>query len=96
MQLASSNKLSTGVIALLVLAVLGAAAYGIYAFLHRPQAAPFQSMNINKLTDTGKAFMAAISPDGKYVVHVAQEQGKQSLWIRHVATGSNTQIVPRD
>jgi len=93
-ELASSNKVSTGVIALLVLAVLGAAAYGIYAFLHRPQAAPFQSMNINKLTDTGKAFMAAISPDGKYVVHVAQEQGKQSLWIRHIATGSNTQIVP--
>ena len=51
-------------------------------------------MNISKLTDTGKAFMAAISPDGKYVVHVAQEHGTQSLWIRHIATGSNAQIVP--
>ena len=93
-QIARSNKLSAGVVVLLLLAVLGAAGYGIYAFLHRPQAAPFQSMNIGKLTDTGKAFMAAISPDGKYVIHVAQELGKQSLWIRHIATGSNTQIVP--
>jgi len=38
--------------------------------------------------------MASISPDGKYVVHVAQDHGQQSLWIRHIATGSNAQIIP--
>ncbi|HVO82207.1 MAG TPA: protein kinase [Terriglobales bacterium] len=93
-QEARQNKVSVGLIAVMVLLVLGAAAYGVYALLHRSIRAPFQSMNISKITGSGKAFMAAISPDGKYVVHVAQELGQQSLWIRHIATGSNTQIVP--
>ena len=88
------HKLSFGATAVFVLLLLGAAGYGIYALLHRSPAAPLQSMNIGKLTNSGKAFMAAISPDGKYVVHVAQELGSQSLWIRHIATGSNTQILP--
>ncbi|MBZ5722281.1 MAG: protein kinase [Acidobacteriia bacterium] len=90
---ARQHKLGTGAIALVALVVLGAAAFGVYTLVHRPPAIPFLSMNIEKITDTGKAFMAAISPDGKYVVHVAQEQGQQSLWIRHIATGSNTPIV---
>ena len=51
-------------------------------------------MNINKVTNTGMASMAAISPDGKYIVHVATHAGQQSLWIRSVSTGSNTQILP--
>jgi Tol biopolymer transport system component len=93
-QEARQNKLSVGLIAVVAALVVAAAGYGIYALLRRPPAAPMQSMNIGKLTSTGKAFMAAISPDGKYVVHVAQELGWQSLWIRHIATGSNTQIVP--
>ena len=91
---ASEHKVGTGLILAVVLLVLAAAGYGVYAFLHRARPVPFQSMNITKLTDTGKAFMAAISPDGKYVVHVAQDQGQQSVWIRHIATGSNAQIVP--
>src|SRR5439155_16514243 len=62
--------------------------------LHRPLAVPFQSMNISKLTDSGKASMAAISPDGKYVMHVVSDAGQQGLWIRHIATNSNTQILP--
>jgi serine/threonine protein kinase len=90
---AAGHKSNAGLIALATVLLLAAVGYGIYAFLHRARPIPFQSMNINKLTDTGKAFMAAISPDGKYVVHVAQEHGAQSLWIRHIATGSNAQIV---
>jgi eukaryotic-like serine/threonine-protein kinase len=38
--------------------------------------------------------MAAISPDGKYVVHAITDMGKSSLWLRHAATGSNVQILP--
>jgi eukaryotic-like serine/threonine-protein kinase len=90
---ARQHKAGAGAIALVALVVLGAAAFGVYTLVHRPPMVPYQSMNIEKLTDTGKAFMAAISPDGKYVVHVMQEMGQQSLWIRHVATGSNTPIV---
>ena len=87
------NKVSLGLASLAVLLIIAAAGYGIYTLLHRPQSAPFQNMSISKLTNTGMASMAAISPDGKYVVHVATQVGQQSLWIRHVATGSNTQIL---
>jgi eukaryotic-like serine/threonine-protein kinase len=76
------------------LLVLAAATYGIYSLLHHPPVVPFQSMSIRKLTDSGKVFTAAIAPDGKYVVHVVSDAGQQSLWIRHIATNSNTQIVP--
>jgi len=53
----------------------------------------FQNTAISKLTSTGRALRAVISPDGKYVVHVVNEAGKQSLWVRQTATSSNVQIV---
>ncbi|MFZ1929182.1 MAG: hypothetical protein WAU50_08605, partial [Candidatus Sulfotelmatobacter sp.] len=34
------------------------------------------------------------SPDGKYVLNVQNDNGLQSLWLRNVPTGSDTQIVP--
>jgi eukaryotic-like serine/threonine-protein kinase len=54
----------------------------------------FSNMQIRRLTSTGKSRQAAISPDGKYVVHVVEEVGKQSLWVRQVATTSDVQIIP--
>jgi len=50
-------------------------------------------MTVTRLTSTGKASLAAISPDGKYVVHVVSDHG-HSLWVRQTATSSNVQIVP--
>ena len=32
-------------------------------------------------------------PDGRYMVHAIEDAGKQSLWVRQVATGSDVQIV---
>jgi serine/threonine protein kinase/Tol biopolymer transport system component len=55
---------------------------------------PFRRMEISRLTSTGKASSAAVSPDGRYVVHVMSDAGERSLWMRQVATGSNVQIVP--
>jgi serine/threonine protein kinase/Tol biopolymer transport system component len=56
-------------------------------------AKPFGQMKVTKLTATGNASQAAISPDGKYVVHVTGGAGKQSLLLRHIATGSDKEIV---
>ncbi|MDE3165356.1 MAG: PD40 domain-containing protein, partial [Acidobacteriota bacterium] len=53
---------------------------------------PFQHIQITSLTDSGKAFAAAVSPDGKYVLHSVSDEGKSSLWLLHVATGSNVQL----
>ena len=68
-----------------------------YAYARRkPAVAPvvFQSVKLRCLTQTGKAVDAVLSPDGKYVVHVNESNGQQSLWIRQIATSSNVQIVP--
>ena len=91
---ARRHKLGLGFTALLAVLLLAAAIFGIYTLV-RPQASvPFQSMSITKVTDSGNARSAAISPDGKYVLHVAEQDGKRSLWLRHIPTGSNTQVLP--
>jgi len=80
--------------ALIVVAGIGFGVYKIVGGKRSGSALSFESMKITKLTDTGKAGSAAISPDGKYVVHVKEDNGQHSLWVRHIATGSNVQIIP--
>jgi Tol biopolymer transport system component len=79
---------------MVLLIVLGAAGFGVYSLLHRPVPAPFQRFTVTRVTDSGKVAGAAISPDGKYVLSVTDDSGQQSLWLRNVATGSATQVIP--
>jgi eukaryotic-like serine/threonine-protein kinase len=82
--------------AVLVMLAFVGVAFGLYRLIGSRSKAvsPFASMKIEKLTDTGKAGSVAISPDGKMVVHVVDDAGQQSLWVRHIATGSNVPIIP--
>jgi Tol biopolymer transport system component len=75
--------------------VLTMAAVLAIAFSHnrRRPVPPAEAANISRLTAAGKALLAAVSPDGKYVVHVVNDGG-YSLWIRQTATASNVQILP--
>jgi dipeptidyl aminopeptidase/acylaminoacyl peptidase len=91
---ASQNKLGLALTSLVVLALLAAAGYGIYAFLSRGRALPFQNISVRKVTETGKAARAAISPDGKYILNVVRDQGQESLWLRNLPTNSDTQVIP--
>jgi eukaryotic-like serine/threonine-protein kinase len=76
------------------LIVLAAAGYGIYSMLGGGRAAiPFQNYTISQITDNAKSQLAAISPDGKYILSVVVDAGKASLWLRHVPTNSNTQVI---
>jgi Serine/threonine protein kinase len=52
------------------------------------------NMRVTRLTTTGVADKAAISPDGKYVVHVGAQNGRQSLRVRQVNTSSDVEVVP--
>ena len=91
---ARQHKLGIGITSAVALALLAAAAYGIYALLSRSHALPFQNISVTKVTETGKAALVAISPDAKYILNVLNDNGLESLWIRHVPTNSNTQVVP--
>ena len=78
--------------ALIVLAGVGSAGY-VY-FFRRPTP-PFTSVTMKPLTTDGKATLAAISPDGKYVAFVSEEPpGERSVWVRQVAAINPTRIVP--
>ncbi|MGA9543486.1 MAG: protein kinase, partial [Candidatus Sulfotelmatobacter sp.] len=90
---AKQHKWGTGAIAITALVVLAAAGYGVYSMLHRAGAAPFQNFTVTQVTNSGKAALAAISPDGKYILSVLDDSGQQSLWLRNVPTASDTQII---
>lgn len=55
---------------------------------------PFSRIKLTRLTTTGNAGPAAISPDGRYVAHVMGGLGQQSIWLRHIDTGSDKEIAP--
>jgi eukaryotic-like serine/threonine-protein kinase len=90
---AGKNKLGAGIALAAAVLLLAAAAFGIYSLLPRKNALPSESMSIENLTNNGHVSLARISPDGKYLLHVLDENGLQSLWLRHIPTGSNTQVV---
>ena len=92
----AKGRKGVALLALALFAVLAAGvAFAIYklAWREKPEA-PLGQMKIARLTTTGRASDADISPDGKYVVHVKEEAGQRSLWLRQIETTSDTQIVP--
>jgi eukaryotic-like serine/threonine-protein kinase len=91
---ARKNKLGAGLTIALVAIVGAAAAFGVYSLTKSGHHAPFEHFSIENLTNNGHVSLATLSPDGKYLLHVRDEGGLQSLWLRHIPTGSNTQIVP--
>jgi serine/threonine protein kinase/Tol biopolymer transport system component len=56
--------------------------------------APFAHLKVTRITASGKASNAAISPDGRYIVHVVNDAGQQSLHLRQVVTNTNQEIIP--
>ena len=76
-----------------ILILLAAAGFGIYEFLSRTGPVPFQNFTITQVTHTGKAGLAALSPDGKYILHEQNDNGRVSLWLRNIPTGSDTQVI---
>jgi Tol biopolymer transport system component len=77
----------------MMLVLVGAAGYGIYSLTGRKGASPFQDFSVTQVTHNGKTVATAISPDGKYLLNVVHENGKESLWLRHVLTGSDTEVI---
>jgi serine/threonine protein kinase/Tol biopolymer transport system component len=90
---AKENKAGTILAGVILMGLLIAAGFGIYSVLRGSKHIPFETFEVTNLTNNGHVAMASISPDGKYLLQVHSEAGLQSLWLRHIATGSNTQVV---
>jgi serine/threonine protein kinase/Tol biopolymer transport system component len=94
---AARHKVGTGVFAFVGLIVFLAAGYGVYSLISGKHVRPFENFSVTKVTETGDAVYAVISPDGKYIlslVRAKSDNGLASLWLRNVPTNSVTQVQP--
>ena len=87
--------LKSGAIGLGIAALIGGAVAWIYSIRTAgPQ--PFREFSISQITNTGRAEQVAISPDGKYLLHVQGEGGLRSLRLRNIETGSDAEVLAPD
>jgi Tol biopolymer transport system component len=79
---------------LLGLVLVGVLVGGLaYWWLSRSPKLPLQKISLSRVTNSGTVTWAAISPDGRYIAHVARESELEALWVRQVSTGANVQVV---
>src|SRR5437764_6235919 len=84
-------------IPVIAVTLVGALAFVIYKFFIQRQPAPFEKTKLVKFTNTGRITCAAISPDSKTVAYAVAEAGRESLWIKQVATSNNgVQVISPD
>src|SRR5207244_11675533 len=86
-------KFGTGLALAAALLMLVAAGFGIYSLARHTRYLPFEKLQIENLTNSGHVFLTRLSPDGKYLLHVREENRLQSLRLRHIPTAGNTQVV---
>ena len=88
-------KVGAALALLAVLVVVSAASFGVYKWFHRDMPVErFWDVRLTRLTNSGNAIDATISPDGKYIVYVLSDRSSQSLYIRQVSTANDKLIVP--
>ncbi|HXG56158.1 MAG TPA: hypothetical protein VNJ03_12330, partial [Vicinamibacterales bacterium] len=76
-------------------AASGFALYKFAAGQEQPVRNIFQDVTVSRITTSGRAHDANISPDGKYVVYLEMaDDGNRSLWVKQTETGNTLQIVP--
>ena len=93
----NSHKKAFVLATAIALVVLAGIAFAIYKFIvaRRSPIISLETANFRRLTTTGNATGAVISPDGKWLVHVQDDGQQKSLWLQQVAVAnSTTQIVP--
>lgn len=93
---AQKNKLGAGAIVVGLLVLAAAATYGIYSFVkmaQKPKLLPFEKFSIENVSNNGHIAQVAISPDGKYLLQALEEAGEQSLWLRHIPSMTNKQVL---
>lgn len=78
----------------LIFPLILAGGYAAFNYFNITSLFTREPMKITRILDTGKTVAAAISPDGKYVAHAVADAGRQSIWIKHLATNSNIQLIP--
>jgi Tol biopolymer transport system component/DNA-binding winged helix-turn-helix (wHTH) protein len=90
------NWAKTAAFAFTVIVVAGITGYGLRRWTTRTSGASFENLRFSKLTSSGKAEDAAISPDGNYIVYAQRDRNGSGLWLRQISSGSDVQILPSE
>lgn len=69
----------------------GLIAYSIFKNENNAVAADYKLM---RLTNNGKVANLSITPDGDYAIYSQIDADGESLWLRHISTSSQQQILP--
>jgi eukaryotic-like serine/threonine-protein kinase len=80
-------------LAVAILVVAGTIVYGVIEWGTRGLPPSLESIQITKLTDTGKAEAAAISPDGRFVAYLFRDGQDTSLRLRQVGASGEAQVL---
>jgi serine/threonine protein kinase len=83
-----SRKLAAALIVLLVVVIAGLIGWRLW-----PRSVPFSSMSVSQITNTGSLERIALSGDGKFLAEVKNDAGQRTVWIRNLATNTDTQIL---
>jgi eukaryotic-like serine/threonine-protein kinase len=57
------------------------------------QQSSFAQMTITPVTSTGNIHSATISPDGKWLAYVQDDDGGHAIFVRQLATGSSAKVL---
>lgn len=93
-QLGQHKKALAIVLAILVIGVI-AAGYAFFKFAGRDKpVTASRQMKISRLvTGAGSVSNASISPDGKYVAYAVNKEGKVSLRVKQISSGSDREVL---
>ncbi|MFN0087925.1 MAG: protein kinase domain-containing protein [Blastocatellia bacterium] len=82
-----------GAIGLMLAGLLAAVA--VYRFYASAGPLTFGKITLSRITSSGRAGPAAISPDGRYLAYVQTEiGGREGVWLRQINTATAVQILP--
>ncbi|WP_260736319.1 protein kinase domain-containing protein [Tunturiibacter lichenicola] len=73
------------------LAVLAAAGFGAWHVW--PRTRPFTTLSVSQITNVGTVDRIALSGDGRFLAEVKSDKGQRTLWVRNIATNTDTQIL---
>jgi eukaryotic-like serine/threonine-protein kinase len=87
------HKVGAAITIFAILLIVGVGSFGIYKWLNRKPVAHFSEITLSRLTNSGNAIDATISPDGKYIVYVLSDRSRQGLYIRQTNTANDKEII---
>ncbi len=71
--------------------ILVAVGYAAWRLLPRPR--PFATTFVSQITNVGTIENIALSGDGRFLAEVKNDKGQRTLWVRNIATNTDTQIL---